>query len=79
MASGNSSGVIDFSDGTTAKVVQANAVHIPGSAPCGGAPEGSEASTGFNPGIGVGVAGLAVVGLGAVAIASNRHNSRVSP
>lgn len=75
MASGDGSGVVDFSDGTAAKVVQGHAVRIPGSLPCGGVHEGGETANGFAPGY-VFLGGAAFIALG---LSNAGHSSPVSP
>ena len=83
MASGNSSGVVDFSDGTVEQLVHGNSIRIPGGAPCAGAPPVAQASAspvgGLNPGlIGAGAVVLGVGGLVAVAVSGSK-SSPVSP
>lgn len=80
MASGDGSGVVDFSDGTAAKVGPGHAVRVPAGLPCAGAPEGGEAANGAVPGYVFGggaiLAGGALVGL---ALSHSGHSSPTSP
>lgn len=80
MASGDGSGVVTFSDGTSANVIAGHAVRVPGGLPCSGTAGGGETANGFAPGYVLGgVAVLAGGGLIGLALSNSGKSSPVSP